>query len=107
LVVAYDAQIYLGDAGVALSGLLSGAVDADAATVSASRLSGAQLHTTSLQTAAASIVLALAANSVTKAVIVYTNGERAMARPVLAVLLGSGTAALLGLGATMLFAPGS
>jgi uncharacterized membrane protein (DUF4010 family) len=105
LVVAHYAQAYAGDPGLMLSGLLSGAVDVDAATVSASRLAGAQLHEASVAAAAASIAAALVANSFVKACIAYSLGARAMFVPAAAVLASSGLAALLGGGVMYLMLP--
>jgi uncharacterized membrane protein (DUF4010 family) len=60
LVFAHYAQQYAGNAGVLLSGLLSGALDVDAATVSASRLASANVaNATPLSTAAASLAIAI------------------------------------------------
>lgn len=80
LVVAYYAQLYAGDAGVVLSGLLSGAIDVDAASVSASRLSSGELHQVSLRAAGVSIVAALVSNSIVKGIIARTQGEAAFAK---------------------------
>ena len=80
LVVAYYAQLYAGEAGVVLSGLLSGAIDVDAASVSASRLSSGELHQVSLRAAGVSIVAALVSNSIVKGIIARTQGEAAFAK---------------------------
>ncbi len=101
LVISHYAQELAGNAGVIVSGLLSGAVDVDAATVSASRLSGAQLQAVSASAAGASICVALAANSFVKAGIAYALGSRALAWPAVAVLVASAVAVLLSLAVTV------
>ena len=101
LVVAHYAQALAGDAGVIVSGFLSGAVDVDAATVSASRLAGTQLHAVSASAAAMSIGVALVANSFVKAGIAYVLGSRALAWPAIAVLAASAGAVVLGLAVTV------
>ncbi len=96
LVVAHYAQKFAGDAGLVLSGLLSGAVDVDAATVSASRLAGEQLREASVAAGAASIAAALVANSFVKAGIAYVLGVRALFVPAASVLAASGGAVIVG-----------
>lgn len=96
LLLAYYAQVHAGEIGLILSGLLSGAVDVDAATVSASRLTGAQVQKASAAAGAASIAVAIAANSFVKSGIAYSLGTRALALPSMAVLISSGVAALIG-----------
>jgi len=103
LLLAHSAQAYFGDVGVIVSGLISGAVDVDAATVSASRIAGEQVHATSSRAAEASIAVALIANSIVKAGIAYVQGSRALARPTIAALGMSAAAALAGLAVTFLF----
>jgi uncharacterized membrane protein (DUF4010 family) len=96
LLFAHYAQMVAGGVGVIVSGFLAGAVDVDAATVSASRLSGTQVREASAAAAAASVAAALVANSLVKAGIAFSLGSRELARPVAAVLVSSGIAALIG-----------
>lgn len=105
LLLAHYAQVYAGDVGLILSGLLAGAVDVDAATVSASRLSGSQVHEASAAAGAASIAVAITANSFVKSAIAYSLGTRALALPAIAVLVSSGVAALVGAGIAYLWLP--
>jgi uncharacterized membrane protein (DUF4010 family) len=105
LLLAHYAQVYAGDIGLILSGLLSGAVDVDAATVSASRLSGSQLHEASAAAGAASIAVAIAANSFVKSGIAYSLGTRELAVPAIAVLVSSGVAALIGAAIAYMWLP--
>lgn len=100
LLLAHYAQSFAGDIGLVVSGLLSGAVDVDAATVAASRLTGAELRDASAVAGAASIVAAIVANSVVKSGIAFTTGARDMARPAIVALAASAVAALLGIGVT-------
>ena len=105
LLLAHYAQVYAGDVGLILSGLLAGAVDVDAATVSASRLSGSQVNEASAAAGAASIAVAITANSFVKSAIAYSLGTRALAFPAIAVLISSGVAALVGAGIAYLWLP--
>jgi uncharacterized membrane protein (DUF4010 family) len=105
LLLAHYAQVYAGEIGLILSGLLSGAVDVDAATVSASRLSGSQVHEASAAAGAASIAVAIAANSFVKSGIAYSLGTRELALPAIAVLVSSGVAALIGAGIAYMWLP--
>jgi uncharacterized membrane protein (DUF4010 family) len=105
LLLAHYAQAYAGEIGLILSGLLSGAVDVDAATVSASRLSGSDVHEASAAAGAASIAVAITANSFVKSGIAYSLGTRELARPAIAVLVSSGIAALLGAGIAYMWSP--
>jgi uncharacterized membrane protein (DUF4010 family) len=98
LVIAYYAREYAGDAGFVLSGLLSGALDVDAATVTASRLVEQDASTSSAITATAAIAAAIAANSVVKAGIAHGMGARALAWPATALLLAAAAASLGGVG---------
>jgi uncharacterized membrane protein (DUF4010 family) len=93
LVLAYYAQLYAGDVGVILSGLLSGAIDVDAASVSASRLSGGELRQTTLSAASFSVAAALVSNSVVKGLIARTQGTAAFAKPA-TIALGVSAAAV-------------
>jgi len=97
LVAAHYAQLYAGDFGLIASGLLSGSIDVDAATVTATRLSGGELHAASERAAAASIGMALIANSIVKAGIAFMLGARALAWPAIGVLISSAGAVLAGL----------
>lgn len=105
LLLAHYAQVFAGEVGLILSGLLSGAVDVDAATVSASRLSGSQVQEASAAAGAASIAVAIAANSFVKSGIAYSLGTRALALPAMAVLISSGVAALIGAGVAYIWLP--
>jgi uncharacterized membrane protein (DUF4010 family) len=102
LVLAHYAQTVAGEWGLILAGLLSGAVDVDAATVSASRLSGTQVHEASLAAGAAAVAVAIAANSFVKSGIAFSLGTRALAFPAAAVLGASGIAVLIGAGVSYL-----
>jgi uncharacterized membrane protein (DUF4010 family) len=93
LIVAHYAQRYAGDIGVVLAGLLSGAIDVDAASVSASRLSGGEMHQATLAAAGLSVAAALVSNSVVKGVIARTLGARAFAKPAM-IVLGASAAAV-------------
>lgn len=86
LVVAYYAQRYAGDVGVVLSGLLSGAIDVDAASVSASRLSSGELNQASLNAAGLSVAAALVSNSAVKALIARSQGAASFSKPAMIVL---------------------
>jgi uncharacterized membrane protein (DUF4010 family) len=92
LVAAYFAQRFAGDIGVVLAGLLSGAIDVDAASVSASRLSGGEMQQATLAAAGLSIVAALVSNSVVKGVIARAQGTTAFAKPAMIVLGASAVA---------------
>jgi len=105
LLLAHYAQVYAGETGLILSGLLSGAIDVDAATVSASRLSGSQVQEASAAAGAASIAVAIAANSFVKSGIAYSLGTRELALPAMAVLISSGVAALIGAGIAYAWLP--
>lgn len=106
LVLAHYAQMVAGEWGLILAGLLSGAVDVDAATVSASRLTGTQVHEASLAAGAAAIAVAIAANSFVKSGIAFSLGTRALAFPAAAVLGASGIAAIIGAGVSyLMFVP--
>jgi uncharacterized membrane protein (DUF4010 family) len=102
LLLAYYAQQSLGDVGLVLSGLIAGAVDVDAATVSASRLSGGQVHAASGLAAAGSIGLALIANTFVKGGIAYMLGSRRMAWPTIGALACSAFAVLVALAVVFL-----
>jgi uncharacterized membrane protein (DUF4010 family) len=103
LLLAHYAQSLAGDIGLVVSGLLSGAVDVDAATVAASRLTGAALRDASALAGAASIVAAIVANSAVKSGIAFVTGARSMARPACVVLAASAAAAIAGVAVTLLF----
>jgi uncharacterized membrane protein (DUF4010 family) len=105
LLLAHYAQAYAGEIGLILSGLLSGAVDVDAATVSASRLSGSDVREASAAAGAATIAVAVAANSFVKSGIAYSLGTRELALPAIAVLVSSGAAALIGAGVAYMWLP--
>jgi uncharacterized membrane protein (DUF4010 family) len=86
LIAAHYAQLYAGDIGVVLAGIVSGAIDVDAASVSASRMSSGDLRETTLSAAGFGVAGALVSNSVVKAVIARTQGAAAFARPAMLVL---------------------
>ncbi len=92
LIVGHYAQRYAGDIGVVLAGLLSGAIDVDAASVSASRLSGGEMHQATLAAAGLSVAAALVSNSVVKGLIARTQGAPAFAMPAMIVLGASAVA---------------
>ena len=96
LVLAHYAQMQAGDAGVIASGLLSGALDVDTATVTASRLAGDQLRAASGAAAALSIALALIANSFVKGGIAYALGSPKLAWRAIGVLAASAAAVAVG-----------
>jgi len=96
LIVAYYAQQYAGDVGVVLAGLLSGAIDVDAASVSASRLSGGEMREATLAAAGLSVAAALVSNSVVKGLIARAQGAAAFARPAMIVLGASAVAVVAG-----------
>lgn len=102
LLLAHYAQQFFGDVGVIVSGLISGAVDVDAATVSASRISGGQVHEASIGAAAGSIGVALVANTIVKGAIAYTLGSRRLAWHAIAALAASAIAVLIGLAVTFM-----
>ena len=105
LVFAHYAQQWAGNAGMLLSGLVSGAVDVDAATVSASRLSSASVSaTTPLATAAMSIAIAVLANSVVKSGIAFRLGSPALGWPTATILVASGTISIAAALAPLLLA---
>ncbi len=82
LVVANAAQAYMGDAGVYLSSIVSGFADVDAITLSMAQLSQGG-EGIDLRTAARSIVLAAAANTVLKGGLVLSVGSDALRRAIL------------------------
>lgn len=96
LIVAHYAQRYAGDIGVVLAGLLSGAIDVDAASVSASRLSGGEMHQTTLAAAGLSVAAALVSNSAVKGLIARTQGAAEFAKPAMMVLGASALAVCAG-----------
>lgn len=104
LLFSHYAYVYAGDIGLVLSGLISGAVDVDAATVSASRITGAQMQEASAAAGGGAVAAALVANSFVKSGIAFTLGDRAMAIPASIVLISSGLAALVGAGVVFMFA---
>ena len=81
LLVAQNAQIYLGDTGVYISSFLSGLADVDAITLSMAELSGSG-ELTEL-TAARAIILAMMANTLVKGGIVLTSGSISIRRTML------------------------
>ena len=96
LVLAYQARTYAGDIGLIISGLLSGAVDVDAATVSAVRLAASGEDVASPATAMAAITAAIVANSLVKSGIAFGMGARALSWPAIGVLVGSAAASVAG-----------
>jgi uncharacterized membrane protein (DUF4010 family) len=105
LLLSHYAYTYAGNIGLVLSGLLSGAVDVDAATVSASRLTGSQVQEGSAAAGAGAIAAALVANSFVKAGIAFVTGDRDMAIPASIVLISSGIASLVGAALVFFFLP--
>jgi uncharacterized membrane protein (DUF4010 family) len=81
LLLSRAAQVYLGDAGIYLSSIASGAADVDAITLSMTELS--RSDSLALPTAARAIVLAIVSNTVVKGGIVLVSGSRALRRAVL------------------------
>lgn len=96
LILAHYARTYAGDIGLVVSGLLSGALDVDAATVSAARLAGPGEDAASPATAMAAITAAIVANSFVKSGIAFGMGARALSLPAIGVLIGSAAAAVAG-----------
>jgi len=95
LVASYYAQEWAGNIGVIIGGLISGAVDVDAATVSASRLTSTGMqNATPFATGATAIAIAVLANSLVKAGIATTLGTRPLASNAGTVLVASGAATL-------------
>jgi uncharacterized membrane protein (DUF4010 family) len=95
LVASYYAQQWAGGIGVIIGGLISGAVDVDAATVSASRLTSAGMqNATPFATGASAIAIAVLANSIVKAGIATSLGTRPLAWNAGTVLVASGAATL-------------
>jgi uncharacterized membrane protein (DUF4010 family) len=96
LLLAHAARNYAGDIGFVLSALISGALDVDAATVTASRLVEPDAAPYAAITATAAVAAAIAANSVVKAGIAHVMGTRALAWPATALLLAAAAASLGG-----------
>jgi uncharacterized membrane protein (DUF4010 family) len=95
LVASHYAQQWAGAIGVIIGGLLSGAVDVDAATVSASRLTSSSVeNATSYGTGAMAIAIAVLANSIVKAGIAASVGARPLAWNAGTVLIASGVVTL-------------
>lgn len=95
LVVSHYAREQAGSLGILVGSLISGAIDVDAATVSASRLTSAAVDaTTPLEAGAMAIALAILANSLVKSGIAFSLGTRPMAWPAAAGLVASGAASL-------------
>jgi uncharacterized membrane protein (DUF4010 family) len=96
LVVSSGAQAYFGDAGIYVSSVVAGLADVDAITLSMARLQGA--GELSAPAATRAILIAGAANTVLKGVIVALAGTRALRRAVLpGILLIVGASLLAGL----------
>jgi uncharacterized membrane protein (DUF4010 family) len=98
LLVSKAAQMYLGNAGLYLSSVLSGLADMDAITLSVAELSRAGDLT--LSVGARAIVLAAMSNTVVKGGIVLTGGSRTLRRAllpgfVLMLVAGVGVAFLI------------
>jgi uncharacterized membrane protein (DUF4010 family) len=91
------AQLYLGNAGLYLSSVLSGLADVDAITLSVAELSKAGDLT--LSAGARAIVLAAMSNTVVKGGVVLTSGSRALR---LALLPGLTLMLIAGLGVAFL-----
>jgi uncharacterized membrane protein (DUF4010 family) len=96
LVAAYYAQMHAGDAGVIVAGVLSGAIDVDAATVSASRL--ARDAPADQAVFVASIAGALVSNSIVKGLIARLQGAAEFAREAAIVLGVSAAGVAVGAG---------
>ncbi len=78
LLLSRVADLYLGDAGVYISAIISGVADVDAITLSMAQLSND--GSLAMETAARAIVLATMSNTVVKGVIVLTVGVIALRR---------------------------
>lgn len=90
--LAKAAEVYLGDRGLYLAGAIAGLTDVDAITLSMANL--ANSDPAILATATTAVVLATAANTLTKAGIAMVMGSRELRlklMPAAAVLLGVGT----------------
>jgi uncharacterized membrane protein (DUF4010 family) len=98
LIAAHYANLYVGDAGIILAGILSGAIDVDAASVSATRLAGGEPSDATVFAAAASIAGALMSNSIVKGLIARLQGAAAFAREAAIVLGVSAIGVLVGVG---------
>jgi len=101
LFVARAAQVYLGDAGVYLSSVLSGLTDVDAITLSMARLSGTAVTPA---VAARAVVLAALANTAVKAAMAFVLGS-AVLRKYIAFTFGA--LFVVGAGAALAFIPWS
>jgi uncharacterized membrane protein (DUF4010 family) len=97
LLVSRTAQLYLGDAGIYLSSILSGLVDVDAITLSMAQLS--KHGGIALDTAKLAIVLAAMSNTVVKGGIVLLTGTVALRK---AILPGFLSMLIVGLGMAFL-----
>lgn len=96
LVAARAAQLYLGDAGIYFSSILSGLADVDAITLSMAELS--RNEDLELSTAARAIVLATMSNTLVKGGIVLTSGSSSIRRAILPgflLILATGLTAAL------------
>jgi len=82
LLVSKAGQVYLGDTGIYISSFVSGLADADAIALSLARLS-TEPQGIDLSTATQAIVLAAAANTLTKGMIVMVGGSSALRRAIL------------------------
>lgn len=102
LVAAHYAQVHAGDIGIVISGFLSGAIDVDAATVSAVRLSESSASGANDNAAGISIAAAIIANTIVKSGIAYFQGAREIAVPAIAALAASGIASGFGLAAMLI-----
>lgn len=95
LIASHYVQQWAGSIGIIVGGLISGAVDVDAATVSASRLTSSSIdNATAYTTGATAIALAVLANSIVKTGIATSLGTRPLALNAGTVLVASGAATL-------------
>ncbi|MBN1668334.1 MAG: DUF4010 domain-containing protein, partial [Anaerolineales bacterium] len=93
LLVSRAAQLYLGDPGVILSSVISGAADVDAVTLSLAELSSN--GGLSMEVAGRGILLATMSNTATKGAIALLGGSLALRKP---LLIAVGSMLLVGLG---------
>jgi uncharacterized membrane protein (DUF4010 family) len=98
LLISRTAQMYLGDTGVFISSIASGAADVDAITLSMAELSST--GGLGYETASRAIVLAAISNTVVKGGIVLIGGSKGLRR---AIFPGILLMAVVGIGTAFLF----
>jgi len=101
LFVSEAARVYLGDAGVYLSSVISGLTDVDAITLSMARLSGTSVTP---MVAAHAVMLAALANTFAKGAIAFVLGSQALRKY---IVLTFGLLFVAGLGTSLIFIPWS